>query len=87
MGAIVGARLGQFDCFLGDCVILRSEGTAPAWVAIIDKFVAGEDGEKAASFVWFSNEKEIRNKAKKRTDSLHVCGPVPSSGFFRDKSG
>jgi len=78
---IVGARLGQFECYQGDCVILRSEGSAPAWLAIIDKFIDGEDGEKTANFVWFSNEKEIRNKAKKRTDFLQVCTHRTSNSY------
>ncbi|KAF7551716.1 hypothetical protein G7046_g7646 [Stylonectria norvegica] len=66
---IVGARMGQFECRLGDCVLLKADGSNEAWVAIIWDFVEDDgEGEKAASFMWFSTEKEIRNRDKKRTD-------------------
>ncbi|KAK8049090.1 hypothetical protein PG994_010820 [Apiospora phragmitis] len=66
-GKIVGARMGTFECGIGD-----SEGSSnEAWVGIISEFVEeDEDGDKAATFLWFSTEKEIRNREKKRTDSL-----------------
>ncbi|KAH7326706.1 P-loop containing nucleoside triphosphate hydrolase protein [Stachybotrys elegans] len=75
---IVGARLGSFECHVGDCVLLKAEGSNEAWVAIICGFVdANDDGDKAANFMWFSTEKEIRNKEKKRNDSywneLYIC--------------
>jgi origin recognition complex subunit 1 len=70
---IIGARLGSFECHVGDCVLLKAEGSNEAWVAIICEFVDGdEDGAKAANFMWFSTEKEIRNKEKKRNDSYWV---------------
>lgn len=71
-GKIVGARMGSFECRLGECVLLKAEGSNEAWVGIIDEFMDddGDDGEKAASFMWFSTEQEIRNKQKKRTDFL-----------------
>ncbi|GJC87320.1 hypothetical protein ColLi_10158 [Colletotrichum liriopes] len=65
-----GARMGNFQCHVGDCVLLKAEGSKEAWVAIICEFLEEEDGEKAASFMWFSTEKEIRNKERKRLDSL-----------------
>ncbi|KJR82611.1 origin recognition complex subunit 1 [Sporothrix schenckii 1099-18] len=70
--SIVGARMGDFECFLGDTVLLKAEGSNEAWVGIICEFIDddGDDGEKAAHFMWFSTEKEIRNKVKKRTDFL-----------------
>lgn len=70
---IVGAGLGTFQCFVGDCVLLKAEGSKEAWVAIICEFVEDDEGEKAANFMWFSTEKEIRNKERKRLDFLPVC--------------
>ncbi|KAF2746432.1 P-loop containing nucleoside triphosphate hydrolase protein [Sporormia fimetaria CBS 119925] len=67
---IVGARMGNFTCRLGDTVLLKAEGNA-AWVGIICEFLEEEEeDEKMARFMWFSSEKEIRNKTKKRTDFL-----------------
>ncbi|KAK2011250.1 ATPase [Colletotrichum eremochloae] len=65
-----GARMGNFQCHIGDCVLLKAEGSKEAWVAIICDFLEDDDGEKAASFMWFSTEKEIRNKERKRLDFL-----------------
>ncbi|KAK4454671.1 P-loop containing nucleoside triphosphate hydrolase protein [Podospora aff. communis PSN243] len=65
---IVGARMGGFECALGDTVLLKAEGSHEAWVGIVHEFLDDEEGEKAASFMWFSSEKEIRNSEKKRTD-------------------
>ncbi|KAI9677090.1 MAG: Origin recognition complex, subunit 1 [Caeruleum heppii] len=68
---IVAARMGDFQCAVGDCVLLKAEGTNEAWVGIICEFREDEDTlEKVANFMWFSSEKEIRNKLKKRTDFL-----------------
>lgn len=73
---IVGARMGDFQCAIGDCCLLKAEGTNEAWVGIICAFEEDdEDGEKGANFMWFSTEKEIRNKQKKRTDALPVQLP------------
>ena len=73
-GAIVGARHGPvFFCRIGDCVLLKAESSNEAWVGLICDFQEDEEsGEKQAYFMWFSTEKEIRNKAKKRTDFLPV---------------
>ncbi|KAH7030798.1 P-loop containing nucleoside triphosphate hydrolase protein [Microdochium trichocladiopsis] len=68
---IVGASRGDAEYHIGDCVLLRAEGQADSWVAIISDFVErDEDGDQAANFLWFANEKEIRNKNRKRTDFL-----------------
>ncbi|KAL8771171.1 MAG: hypothetical protein Q9209_003342 [Squamulea sp. 1 TL-2023] len=67
---IIGARMGDFKCSIGDCCLLKAEGTNEAWVGIICAFEEDEDGDKGANFMWFSTEKEIRNKQKKRTDAL-----------------
>lgn len=76
-GSIIGARMGRFECYLGDAVLLKAPTSNEAWVAILYRFQEGEeedeDGhvttEKQASMLWFSSEKEIRSK-KKRTDFL-----------------
>lgn len=72
---IVGARMGGFECRVGDCVLLKAEGANhEAWIGIISEFqddVEGKGG-KGANFMWFSTEKEIRNKQKKRTDAMQV---------------
>ena len=70
---IVGARMGEFECRVGDCVLLKAERTNEAWIGIICNFEEEEDDEeKSANFMWFSTEKEIRNKRKKRTDAMQV---------------
>ena len=74
-GDIVGARMGEFECRLGDCVLLKAEGAShEAWIGIISEFHEDveEKGCKGANFMWFSTEKEIRNKQKKRTDAMQV---------------
>jgi origin recognition complex subunit 1 len=71
---IIGARMGSFECYLGDTVLLKAEGSNEAWVGIICEFQADEEGEKAAYFMWFSSAQEIRNPKKKRTDFLEVSG-------------
>ncbi|RCI11440.1 hypothetical protein L249_7332 [Ophiocordyceps polyrhachis-furcata BCC 54312] len=75
---IVGARTGNFECRVGDCVLLKAEGSNEAWVAIICEFVEDDgEGEKAANFMWFSTEKEIRDSERKRNDffrnELYIC--------------
>jgi origin recognition complex subunit 1 len=64
---IVGAQMGNFQCRLGDTVLLKAADNQ-AWVGIICDFGDDEDGEKRANFMWFSSPVEIRNKQKKRTD-------------------
>lgn len=76
---IVGARMGNFQCTIGDAVLLKAAGNE-AWVALITGFSEGEveddEGEmvwnKTANFLWFSSEREIKNSAKKRDDALYV---------------
>lgn len=79
---IVGARMGSFECRVGDCVLLKADGSNEAWVAIICEFIEDDgEGDKAANFMWFSTEKEIRNKDKKRNDFHWVLPPplLPAS--------
>ncbi|KAF2706700.1 origin recognition complex subunit 1, partial [Pleomassaria siparia CBS 279.74] len=67
---IIAARMGNFRCQLGDTVFLKAEGSQ-AWVGIISEFFDDEEeDEKMAKFLWFSSEREIRNKSTKRTDFL-----------------
>ncbi|KAK3311195.1 P-loop containing nucleoside triphosphate hydrolase protein [Chaetomium strumarium] len=66
---IIGARMGSFECHLGDTMLLKAEGSNEAWVGIICDFQVDDDGDKAACFMWFSSPDEIRNP-KKRTDFL-----------------
>ena len=68
---IVGAKMGTFECKVGDTVFLKSADNH-AWVGIIYEFGEKEEGEKSAQFMWFSSPGEIRNKAKKRTDFYKV---------------
>ena len=68
---IIGARMGDFECYIGDCVLLKAEGSNEAWIGLICEFEEGEEeDEKGANFMWFSTVREIRNKQKKRTDAL-----------------
>lgn len=69
---IKGARMGSFECYLGDIMLLKAERTSEAWVGIICDFQVDEEGDKAANFMWFSSAQEIRNP-KKRTDFLEVA--------------
>lgn len=70
---IVGARMGTFQCMLGESVLLKAEGSKEAWVGLICDFIEDrEDNSKAANFMWFSSEKEIRNKQKKKKDVMPV---------------
>ncbi|KAK3298918.1 P-loop containing nucleoside triphosphate hydrolase protein [Chaetomium fimeti] len=62
--------MGTFECYLGDTVLLKADGSNEAWVGIICEFQTDEEGEKAAYFMWFSSSQEIRNPKKKRTDFL-----------------
>lgn len=72
---IIGARMGSFQCEVGDCVLLKAEGTNEAWIGLICEFEDDEEqNEKVANFMWFSTEREIRNQQKKRTDCLPVSG-------------
>ena len=89
---IIGARMGDFQCTVGDCVLLKAEGGAnEAWIGLICEFQDDEQDEKAANFMWFSTEREIRNKQKKRTDSLPVCNSghvslIETDSPYRTKS-
>ncbi|KAF2401502.1 origin recognition complex subunit 1 [Trichodelitschia bisporula] len=67
----VGARMGKFECRLGDTVLLKAESGGEAWVGLIcHLFDDEESGEKLANFMWFASPSEIRNKQKRRMDAL-----------------
>lgn len=69
---IVGARMGNFSCKVGDAVLLKADGNE-AWVGLIgDLFEDDETGDKCANFMWFSTPNEVRNRAKRRTDAVEV---------------
>jgi origin recognition complex subunit 1 len=69
---IVGARMGKFECYLGECVLLKAEGNE-AWVGMITHFFEEEETEnKMANLMWFSSPWEIRNKVKARPEALEV---------------
>lgn len=72
---IVGARYGDFECRVGDTVMLKAgDASNGAWVAIICDFQEdSETGEMSANFMWFLTEKEIRNTERKRKDFYWVC--------------
>lgn len=81
---IAGARMGTFECMIGDCVLLKAEGTHEAWIGLICDFEEDEEEGKMANFMWFSTEREIRNKHKKRTDALPVGIDLSSREFEVD---
>lgn len=71
----IGAKLGsRFECYLGDCLLLKAEGHKVAWVGMVVDFGIIED-ELSAQLMWFSTHSEIRNKEKKRKDHVPVRLP------------
>lgn len=81
----IGAKMGQFNIGIGDCVLIKGEGLqGEAYVGMICEFDEEEgkiedgDGvEMMANVMWFSTEFEVKNKEKKRMDYLPVCFFVP----------
>jgi origin recognition complex subunit 1 len=67
---IKGARMGSFECKIGDTVLLKSPEAGKAWVGVILYFLEDEEIGKAACFMWFSSEAEITKHKRKRTDAL-----------------
>jgi hypothetical protein len=74
-----GERIGfrkrddGFEYRIGDCVMLTAPGNSSDWVGMIKGFTGKDsDGDELAEFVWFSDEKEIHHKTKKRNDFLPV---------------
>ena len=89
---IVGARMGNFQCHVGDCVLLKAEDANEAWIGLICELLDNaaeaeeeeEEGEKSANFMWFSTEREIRNQEKKRIDYLPVSCLLYFAGLRKD---
>jgi origin recognition complex subunit 1 len=74
---VVGARMGSFECRLGQVVLLKSPEAGKDWVGIISEFLEEEDGDdeeepiKSANIMWFASPDEfLSTKNKKRTDAL-----------------
>lgn len=76
---IVAARMGNFECKLGQVVLLKSPEPGKDWVGIITEFVEEEDEEdeedegmvKCANIMWFASPDEFMStRNKRRTDAL-----------------
>lgn len=78
---IVGARLGSFECRIGQPVLLKSPEPGKDWAGIICEFLEEEaeedDGShqgrlvKSANIMWFASPDEfLSTKNKRRADAL-----------------
>lgn len=74
---IIGARMGTFECRLGQVVLLKSPEPGKDWAGIITEFVEEEDDEdedeviKSANIMWFASPDEFMStRNKRRTDAL-----------------
>lgn len=74
---IVGARMGSFECRLGQTVLLKSPEPGKDWAGIICEFLEVEDEEnegemvKSANIMWFASPDEfLSTRNKKRADAL-----------------
>ncbi|KAJ5794096.1 ATPase AAA-type core [Penicillium paradoxum] len=74
---IIGAQMGQFECKLGDVVLLKSPEAGKDWVGIITQFVEEEDEDeqdeilKSVNIMWFASPDEFMGtRNKRRTDAL-----------------
>ncbi|KAJ5893997.1 Origin recognition complex subunit 1 [Penicillium taxi] len=75
--AIVGARMGSFECRLGQIVLLKSPEPGKDWIGIITEFVEEEDEDeddeliKSVNVMWFASPDEfLSTRNKQRTDAL-----------------
>lgn len=75
--AIVGARMGSFECRLGEVVLLKSPEHGKDWVGIITEFLEEEDEDeeegviKSVNIMWFASPDEFMStRNKRRTDAL-----------------
>ncbi|KAJ5713966.1 Origin recognition complex subunit 1 [Penicillium malachiteum] len=73
----IGARMGSFECRIGDIVLLKSPEAGKDWVGIIVEFVEEEDDDaegeiiKSASIMWFASPDEfLSTRNKRRQDAL-----------------
>lgn len=74
---IIAARMGQFECKLGDVILLKSPEAGKDWVGIITEFVEEKDEDdedeviKSANIMWFASPDEFMGtRNKRRTDAL-----------------
>ncbi|GFF44139.1 origin recognition complex subunit 1 [Aspergillus lentulus] len=74
---IIGARMGSFECRLGQVVLLKSPEPGKDWVGIITEFLEEEDEEaedgmvKSVNIMWFASPDEFMStKNKRRADAL-----------------
>ncbi|KAJ5832291.1 hypothetical protein N7474_000602 [Penicillium riverlandense] len=71
---IVGARMGTFECRLGQVVLLKSPEAGKDWAGIITEFVEEEDHDeeeeggvlKCANIMWFASPDEFMSTRNKR---------------------
>jgi origin recognition complex subunit 1 len=71
---IVGARMGTFECRLGQVVLLKSPEAGKDWAGIITEFVEEEDDDeeeeggvlKCANIMWFASPDEFMSTRNKR---------------------
>lgn len=74
---IIGAKMGGFECRLGQVVLLKSPEAGKDWIGIITEFVEEDDDEnegevlKSANIMWFAGPDEfLSTRNKRRTDAL-----------------
>lgn len=74
---IVGARMGQFECKVGEVILLKSPEAGKDWVGIITEFREEEDEDnqdemvKSANIMWFASPDEFMGtRNKRRIDAL-----------------
>ncbi|KAJ6145057.1 P-loop containing nucleoside triphosphate hydrolase protein [Penicillium chermesinum] len=75
--AIIGARMGSFECRIGQVVLLKSPEPGKDWVGIITEFLEEEDEDeeggvlKLANIMWFASPDEfLSTRNKRRADAL-----------------
>lgn len=79
---IIGARMGTFECRIGQTVLLKSPEAGKDWAGIICEFLEEDEdndelseettsGVKAANIMWFASPDEfLSTRKKKRPDAL-----------------
>ncbi|KAJ9270088.1 hypothetical protein DTO212C5_3827 [Paecilomyces variotii] len=73
---IIAARMGSFECKLGQVILLKSPEAGKDWVGIISEFLEDENedtGEpvKSVNVMWFASPDEfLSTRNKKRADAL-----------------
>ncbi|KAL4976818.1 P-loop containing nucleoside triphosphate hydrolase protein [Aspergillus desertorum] len=73
---IIGARMGTFECRIGEAILLKSPEPGKDWAGIITEFLEEEDDEgdepnKSANIMWFASPDEFKStRNKRRADAL-----------------